>query len=83
MVGNAATVGVYDISENEAWVSMETTHETAEFAVEAIRRWWREVGRRRYRGARHVFVTADSGGSNSPRTRLWKLQLQKLADKTG
>jgi len=82
-LGKAIPYGIYDIHENEAFVSVGITHDTAEFAVEAIRRWWSELGRRRYRGARRVFVTADSGGSNSPRTRLWKLELQKLADKTG
>ena len=82
-LGKAIPYGVYDIHGNEALVSVGITHDTAEFAVEGIRRWWREMGRRRYRGARRVFVTADSGGSNSPRTRLWKLELQKLADKTG
>jgi transposase len=82
-LGKAIPYGVYDIHENEAWVSVGITHDTAEFAVEAIRRWWRELGRPRYGRVRRVFVTADCGGSNSPKARLWKLELQKLADETG
>jgi hypothetical protein len=81
--GKAIPYGVYDILENAAWVSVGITHDTAEFAVEAIRRWWRELGRPRYRGSRRVLITADCGGSNAPRTRLWKVELQKLADETG
>jgi Rhodopirellula transposase DDE domain len=81
--GKAIPYGVYDIEENEAWVSVGITHDTAEFAVEAIRRWWQRLGRRRYRRATRVLVTADSGGSNSPRGRLWKVELQKLATETG
>ena len=81
--GKAIPYGVYDIHENAAWVSVGVTHDTAEFAVEAIRRWWQKLGRPRYRGVRRVLVTADCGGSNAPRTRLWKVELQKLADETG
>jgi len=82
-LGKAIPYGVYDLQENEAWVSVGITHDTAEFAVEAIRRWWQELGRWRYRQPRRVLVTADCGGSNSPRTRLWKIELQRLADETG
>ena len=82
-LGKAIPYGVYDIQENEAWVSVGITHDTAEFAVESLRRWWQELGRRRYRRVRRVLVTADCGGSNSPRTRLWKVELQQLADETG
>jgi Rhodopirellula transposase DDE domain len=82
-LGKAIPYGVYDLQENEAWVSVGITHDTAEFAVEALRRWWQELGRRRYRQPRRVLVTADCGGSNSPRARLWKVELQRLADETG
>jgi transposase len=82
-LGKAIPYGVYDIHENEAWVSVGMTHDTAEFAVEAIRRWWRELGRPRYGRVGRVVVTADCGGSNSPKARLWKLELQRLADQTG
>ena len=82
-LGKAVPYGVYDIFENEAGVSVGIGHDTAEFAVEAIRRWWRKLGRRRYATARHLLITADSGGSNSSRNRLWKLELQRLADETG
>ena len=82
-LGKAVPYGVYDIEENEAGVSVGISHDTAEFAVEAIRRWWRRLGRPRYGSARRVVVTADSGGSNSSRSRLWKVELQKFADETG
>jgi hypothetical protein len=82
-LGKAIPYGVYDIHEDQAWVSVGITHDTAEFAVEAIRRWWGELGRPRYGRVRRVFVTADCGGSNSPKGRLWKLELQRLADETG
>ena len=64
-------------------VSVGISHDTAEFAVEAIRRWWSRFGKKRYRGAKRLLITADSGGSNSSRSRLWKLSLQQLADETG
>lgn len=82
-LGKAVPYGVYDIHENVAGVSVGISHDTAEFAVAAIRRWWRELGRPRYRGAKRLLVTADSGGSNSARGRLWKVELQKLANRTG
>jgi transposase len=82
-LGKAVPYGVYDIHRNEAGVSVGISHDTAEFAVAAIRRWWKKLGRRRYPQARRLLVTADSGGSNSSRSRLWKLELQKLADETG
>jgi hypothetical protein len=81
--GKAIPYGVYDIQGNAAWVSVGITHDTAEFAVEAIRRWWAELGRPRYRGSRRVLITADCGGSNAPRARLWRVELQRLADETG
>ena len=82
-LGKAVPYGVYDIHRNEAGVSVGISHDTAEFAVAAIRRWWQKLGRKRYSQARRLLVTADSGGSNSSRSRLWKLELQKLADETG
>ena len=82
-LGKAIPYGVYDLGRNEAGVSVGITHDTAEFAVEAIRRWWRRLGKKRYRNPRRLLITADSGGSNSFRNRLWKVELQKFADETG
>ena len=82
-LGKAVPYGVYDIHSNEAGVSVGISHDTAEFAVGAIRRWWDKLGRKRYAKAKRILVTADSGGSNSSRSRLWKLELQKWADETG
>ena len=81
----AVPYGVYDIGRNEAWVNVGITHDTAQFAVASIRTWWRRLGRRRYPKAklRRILITADSGGSNGPRSRLWKYELQKLADELG
>ena len=78
----AVPYGVYDIGRNEAWVNVGITHDTAQFAVASIRTWWRRLGRRRYPKAnlRRILITADSGGSNGPRSRLWKYELQELAD---
>lgn len=81
--GKAVPYGVYDIHRNEAAVSVGVSHDTAGFAVAAIERWWEKLGERRYRTAKRLLITADSGGSNSSRTRLWKTELQRLADKTG
>ncbi|HEX3447023.1 MAG TPA: ISAzo13 family transposase [Isosphaeraceae bacterium] len=78
--GKAVPYGVYDLKHNEAWVSVGISSDTAEFATESIRRWWRRMGRPRYPGAKRLLITADSGGSNSSRCRLWKVELQKLAD---
>ena len=82
-LGKAVPYGVYDIANNEAGVSVGISHDTAEFAVSAIRRWWQEMGRQRYPKAKRLLVTADCGGSNSPRTRLWRWVLQQFADETG
>ena len=82
-LGKAVPYGVYDIHGNEAGVSVGISHDTAEFAVGAIRRWWEKLGRKRYGGAKRVLVTADSGGSNGSRSRLWKVELQTWADETG
>jgi transposase len=82
-LGKAVPYGVYDIGLNEAGVSVGVSHDTAEFAVAAIRRWWNRLGRKRYPRAKRLLITADSGGSNSPRTRLWRWVLQRFADETG
>jgi transposase len=82
-LGKAVPYGVYDIRENTAGVSVGISHDTAEFAVAAIRRWWSQLGRPRYPKARRLLITADSGGSNSSRNRLWKRELQAFADETG
>lgn len=77
--GKAVPYGVYDIGHNEAGVSIGVSHDTAAFAVAAIRRWWEKLGKEKYPKCKRILITADSGGSNSSRSRLWKLQLQKLA----
>ncbi|TWT74301.1 ISAzo13 family transposase [Allorhodopirellula solitaria] len=82
-LGKAVPYGVYDIAENEAMVSIGVSSDTAEFAVEAIRRWWQELGQERYGRPSRLLITADSGGSNAHRSRLWKLELQQLANETG
>jgi len=82
-LGKAVPYGVYDLTHNEAGVSVGISHDTAEFAVAAIRRWWQRLGRKRYPNAKRLLVTADCGGSNSPRTRLWRWALQQLANETG
>jgi hypothetical protein len=81
--GKAVPYGVYDLRHNEAWVSVGISSDTAEFAVASIRCWWWRLGRRRHPRARRLLITADSGGSNSSRNRLWKVELQKLSDATG
>jgi len=82
-LGKAIPYGVYDIDSNEAWVSVGISRDTAAFAVEAIRRWWRQLGKKRYQKPKRLLITADSGGSNGHRNRLWKHELQRLADQTG
>ena len=82
-LGKAVPYGVYDIRTNEAGVTVGVGHDTAEFAVGAIRRWWQRLGRKRYHSPRRILITADCGGSNSPRTRLWLCELQKIANRTG
>jgi len=80
---HARPYGVYDQTRNEGWVSVGVDHDTAAFAVESIRRWWRWMGRKAYPAAEQLLITADAGGSNGVRIRLWKVELQKLADETG
>jgi transposase len=81
--GKAVPYGVYDITNDEAGVSVGISHDTAEFAVASIRRWWKRLGSKRYPRATNLLITADSGGSNSPRTRLWRWALQQFANETG
>jgi DDE family transposase len=82
-LGKVTPYGVYDPTLNEGWVNVGITHDTAEFAVESIRRWWYRMGHQVYLEATELLVTADSGGSNASRSRLWKVSLQKLADELG
>jgi Rhodopirellula transposase DDE domain len=82
-LGKVAPYGIYDLTANEGWVNVGIDHDTAEFAVESIRRWWYRMGRAVYPGAKELLITADSGGSNGSRNRLWKVSLQGLADETG
>jgi hypothetical protein len=82
-VGVALPYGVYDMGANTGWVNVGTDHDTASFAVESIRRWWRQVGADAYPTAKRLLVTADGGGSNGARLRLWKAELARFADETG
>jgi len=82
-LGKAIPYGVYDVTRNQGWVSVGTDHDTAEFAMETIRRWWRQMGAKAYPEARELLILADGGGSNGSRTKLWKVALQRLADETG
>jgi hypothetical protein len=79
-LGKAIPYGVYDLASNEGWVSVGIDHDTAQFAAASIRRWWREMGILRFPKATKLMITADGGGSNSSRNRLWKVALQALAD---
>jgi transposase len=81
--GRASPYGVYDLQQNEAWVSVGLSHDTGEFAVQTIRTWWKEMGAPRYPDASSLTITADGGGSNGYRLRLWKLELQGLVDELG
>jgi len=82
-LGKGIPYGVFDMTHNEAWVSVGIDHDTAEFATATILRWWRRMGSKRYPHATEILITADSGGSNSSRSRLWKVALQSLANQTG
>ena len=79
-LGRAVPYGVYDLAANAGWVNLGIDHDTAAFAVQSIRRWWQEIGRTRYPNATRLLITADGGGSNGSRVRLWKHELQKLAN---
>jgi transposase len=82
-LGRAVPYGVYDIADNKGWVSVGTDHDTASFAVHAIQRWWDTLGQTRYPKASRLMITADGGGSNGHRVRLWKVELQNLANALG
>ena len=82
-LGKAIPYGVYDIATDQGWVNVGIDHDTAQFAVNSIRSWWEHLGRSRYPNAPTLHITADCGGSNGNRTRLWKVELQQLADETG
>lgn len=82
-LGKAVPYGVYDLANNEAGVTVGVSHDTAEFAVAAIHQWWTKLGCKRFPRAKRILITADSGGSNSPRTRLWRWELQRFANETG
>lgn len=82
-LGKAIPYGIYDICRNQGWVSVGIDHDTAQFAVYSIGTWWRQMGQQTYPGAIELMITADAGGSNGYRTRLWKRELQRLADETG
>jgi len=82
-LGKVSPYGVFDIFRNEGWVSVGIDHDTAAFAVESIRHWWLEMGSHCYPDARKLLITADGGGSNGSRTRLWKVELQKFATSSG
>jgi hypothetical protein len=81
--GRVTPYGVYDLTANEGWISVGTDHDTARFAAQTILKWWKEMGQARYPRATELLITADGGGSNSSRCRLWKIALQELADATG
>lgn len=82
-LGKAIPYGVYDVTENQGWVSVGIDHDTAQFAAEAIYRWWKKMGSKRHQGAKRLLITADGGGSNGSRCRLWKVALQGLANRLG
>jgi len=82
-IGKAIPYGVYDVAANQAWVSVGNDRDTSSFAVATIRRWWQQMGSLTYPDATRLLITADAGGSNSYRTRLWKIELDRLAQQTG
>ncbi len=82
-IGKATPYGIYDLARNEGWVTVGSDHDTAQFAVATLRRWWQERGRHQYPAARELYIVADGGGSNGSRVRLWKTELQRFATDTG
>lgn len=82
-LGKVAPYGIYDIGENSGFVNVGCDADTAVFAVQSIRTWWNTMGKQKYPDAKELFITADAGGSNGYRVRLWKLELQKFADEAG
>lgn len=83
LIKKAIPYGIYDITWDVGWVNVGIDHDTGEFAVESIRKWWLKMGEEKYPAAYQLLITADAGGSNQSRGRLWKLELQKLANETG
>lgn len=83
ILGKIAPYGIYDIDKNKGWINLGIDHDTAEFAVKSIRKWWMKIGKSKYPKAKTLTITADSGGSNGYRTRLWKWEIQKFSNKTG
>jgi hypothetical protein len=81
-LGKATPYGVYDLKQNIGWVNVGIDHDTAEFAVESIRRWWKHLGKELYPQSKEIFITADGGGSNGSRNRLWKYCLQQFSDES-
>jgi hypothetical protein len=81
-LGKVIPYGVYDVGRNTGWVSVGGDHDTPAFAVESIARWWRYMAKKMYPNARELLITADAGGSNGARARLWKVELQRFADRT-
>ena len=81
--GRAIPYGIYDLAANTGWVSVGVDHDTAAFAVQTIRRWWHDIGRQRYPDIKRLVITADGGGSNGVRVRLWKRELQRLTNELG
>jgi len=81
--GKAIPYGIYEVLKNNGFVNIGTSHDTSEFAVESIRQWWKNIGKRNYKPAKELLICADSGGSNASRSNLWKFYLQKFANKTG
>lgn len=82
-MGKVIPYGIYDLERNEGWVSVGIDHDAAEFAAASIHRWWLHMGRASYPDAKELLIIADSGGSSSSSSRLWKLELKRLADSTG
>ncbi len=82
-LGKVCPYGIYDVTKNKGWVNIGIDHDTAQFAVASIKNWWQKMGTAIYPNAKKLLITAVSGGSNAYRTRLWKFELQKLADETG
>jgi DNA-binding phage protein len=82
-LGKVIPYGIYDVGDNSGWVSVGTDHDTADFAIDSILAWWKQMGRRTYSQAKELLILADAGGSNSSRSRLWKVGCQHLADRTG
>ena len=81
--GKGIAYGVYDMTRNQGWVSVGTDHDTAQFAVHSIRHWWCQMGRMAYPGSKELLITADGGGGNGSRNRLWKRERQKFVNETG